>query len=256
MPNRMIRSSICVSEKISKLTDFEFRLWVNLIVYVDDYGRGDARPAIIKGTCFPLRDEVTLDVIGSAVRQLAAHGCIRLYDVGDGKEYLCFENWDKYQRIRSKWSKFPAPLDAPQVAASCGELQQNAPENYKTRDENFKSRTIKRQQREASAPTLQLVADGQPSFDTLEVYAANNLQYLSPRNMEQLVSFRGELPEETIRWAIDEACAKGKRNFSYVRGILNNLLDEGIRTVGDAKTAQDARRKDKPPDAQDVNWIE
>lgn len=99
--------------------------------------------------------------------------------------------------------------------------------------------------------------DERPSFDTLEVYAANNLQYLSPRNMEQLVSFKDELPEETIRWAIDEACAKGKRNFSYVRGILNNLLSEGIRTVGDAQAAQDARKTpDKPPDEQDVKWFD
>ena len=59
MPNRIIKDSITKSEKWSELTDFQFRLWVHLITYVDDYGRGDARPAIIRGACFPLRDRMT-----------------------------------------------------------------------------------------------------------------------------------------------------------------------------------------------------
>ena len=56
MPNRIIKDSFQTSDKIASLTDFEFRLWVSLIVSVDDAGRGDARPAIIKGHAFPLRE--------------------------------------------------------------------------------------------------------------------------------------------------------------------------------------------------------
>ena len=59
MPNRLIKDSFRTSDKIASLTDFEFRLWVSLIVSVDDAGRGDARPAIIKGNAFPLRERVT-----------------------------------------------------------------------------------------------------------------------------------------------------------------------------------------------------
>ena len=59
MPNRMIKDSIHISEKVNAMTDFQFRLWVNLITYVDDFGRGDARPAVIKGACFPLRERLT-----------------------------------------------------------------------------------------------------------------------------------------------------------------------------------------------------
>lgn len=128
MPNRIIEESIAKSEKISNLTDFQFRLWVHLIAYVDDYGRGDARPAIIKGTCFPLRDRMTNKDIEKGLADLAGAGCVGLYTV-DGKPYLYFPNWEQHQRVRTKVSKCPAPNEnaaCQQSAADCGELPQNA----------------------------------------------------------------------------------------------------------------------------------
>lgn len=243
MPNRMIRGSICTSEKINKLTDFEFRVWVGLLVYVDDFGRGDARPAVIKGACFPLRDEITSDAIGGAVRRLAAYGCIRLYSANDGKEYLCFKNWGKYQRIRSKWPKFPAPDDSPQIAADCGGLQQNVPEKREARSVSEK-REASSLLREAE-DTRPNDDDDRPDFNTLEVYAANNLQVMSPRNMEELISFRDQLPDDLIRFGIDQACAQGVRKYAYVRAILNGYVEKGIRTIGEARAAEEAHRAAK-----------
>lgn len=128
MPNRIIKDSITKSEKLSELTDFQFRLWVHLITYVDDYGRGDARPAIIRGACFPLRDRMTNKDIEKGLADLAGAGCVGLYKV-DGKPYLYFPNWEKHQRVRQKVSKCPAPEDCDeetQYAAICGELPQEA----------------------------------------------------------------------------------------------------------------------------------
>lgn len=108
MPNRIIKESLCSSEKISSLTDFEFRLWIGLITQADDTGRGDARPAIIKGHIFPLRDRITVKDISGALHGLAAKGCISLYDI-DGRSYFWFPSWAKHQRIRDAKPKFPAP---------------------------------------------------------------------------------------------------------------------------------------------------
>lgn len=110
MPNRMIRDTIHTSESVNLMTDFDFRLWISLITYVDDYGRGDARPAVIKGNCFPLRDSVRVQDIQKSLLHLERIGCISLYDVA-GKPFLCFPNWDKYQRIQTKKSRFPSPDD-------------------------------------------------------------------------------------------------------------------------------------------------
>ncbi len=127
MPNRIIKESIHTSDKVNAMTDFQFRLWVSLIAYVDDYGRGDARPAIIKGSCFPLRERLTLKEIDAALTGLAGIGCVVLYAV-DGRPYLCFPNWEKHQSIRNKRSKFPAPPDNLQaIEINCNQLNANVP---------------------------------------------------------------------------------------------------------------------------------
>ena len=124
MPNRIIKESICTSESLAELSDFEFRLWVGLITQADDAGRGDARPAIIKGRVFPLRERVTVKEIDNALHGLAAKGCVSLYMVG-GRPYFWFPTWSEHQRIRDVKPKYPGPEDADKKgtsAADCGEL--------------------------------------------------------------------------------------------------------------------------------------
>lgn len=128
MPNRIIKESLCDSEKIAALSDFEFRLWVGLITQADDAGRGDARPAIIKGRVFPFRERLSIKDIDAALQELAAKGCVSLYTV-DGKPYFLFPGWVKHQRVRDCKPKYPEPTEnyiPPQSAASCGELPQSA----------------------------------------------------------------------------------------------------------------------------------
>lgn len=129
VPNRIIKESIHTSEDVNRMTDFQFRLWVSLITYVDDFGRGDARPAIIKGSCFPLRDRITNKDIDAALRALAGIGCVSLYEV-DGKPYLYFPTWESHQTVRNQKSKYPAPAEGEQLQAiesSCKQLKANVP---------------------------------------------------------------------------------------------------------------------------------
>lgn len=129
MPNRIIKETICTSEKIAALTDFEFRLWVGLITQADDAGRGDARPAIIKGHVFPLRDQVTVKAISAGLHALATVRLVSLYTVG-GKPIYWLPGWSEHQRIRDCKPKYPAPEEAddisPQSAATCGNSPQTA----------------------------------------------------------------------------------------------------------------------------------
>ena len=124
MPNRIIKDSIHESEDVNKMTDFQFRLWVNLIAYVDDYGRGDARPAIIKGKCFPLMD-IPLSKIEFALVDLAEIGVIRLYE-SEGKPLLFFPKWELHQTVRNKKSKYPKPDDSA-IESNCKQTQANVP---------------------------------------------------------------------------------------------------------------------------------
>ncbi len=109
MPNRILKESICTSETINSLTPEEEVFFYRLIVNVDDYGRLDARPAILRSRCFPLRvDSVKDKDIETWLSKLVRVGLIRLYVAG-GKRYLQVVTWEKHQQIRAKRSKYPAP---------------------------------------------------------------------------------------------------------------------------------------------------
>ena len=110
MPNRIIKESIRTSKSINALSDFQFRLWAYLLTYVDDFGRGSADPELLKGFVFPRRKRVSESDIEKALAELAGMGCILLYEV-DGESYFCFPNWSKHQRIQTKQSKFPEPVN-------------------------------------------------------------------------------------------------------------------------------------------------
>ena len=137
---RMIQESICDSESIANLSWFEECLMTRLITVCDDYGVYDARPAIIKNKVFPVKQAKESD-ISQGLQNLQKQGTIVLYTV-DGKPYLQFTNWGKYQRLRFTNRKYPAYEDRdkeeelpqsaaicrklPQVAASCRNLPQVA----------------------------------------------------------------------------------------------------------------------------------
>lgn len=108
MGNRILKDTIRTSKTVNTMTDFQFRLWVYLITYVDDYGRGSADPEILKGFVFPRRKGVTEASIEKALADLANSGSVILYEV-DGEPYFCFPNWGDHQRIQTRKSKYPAP---------------------------------------------------------------------------------------------------------------------------------------------------
>lgn len=111
MGNRMIKESIRTDKQINELNDFCFRLWTYLLTYVDDYGRGNADPDLLKGFCFARRKDVTTKHIEKGLEELQNIDLIRLYKVED-EIYLYFPSWEKHQRIQTKKSKCPEPVDA------------------------------------------------------------------------------------------------------------------------------------------------
>ena len=125
MPDRLINESIRTSDQINDLSWFEECFFFRLITAVDDFGRYDARPQVLKAALFPLKDDLTTKTVSAALETLATMGLVGLYEV-DGKPYLYLPTWAQHQRIRNKRSKYPEPVTCQQSAANCGELPQNA----------------------------------------------------------------------------------------------------------------------------------
>lgn len=109
MPNRLIRESICTSDNLDALSWYEEVFFYRLIVNCDDYGRMDARPAILRARLFPLKT-VTDAQITKALESLRSAAMVDLYTV-DGRPYLQMRTWERHQQIRAKQSKYPAPQD-------------------------------------------------------------------------------------------------------------------------------------------------
>ena len=147
MPNRIIKESICTSDTMDALSWFEEVFFYRLVVNCDDYGRMDARPAILRARLFPLKT-VTDKQMDTALQSLRSAGIVDLYSV-DGKPYLQMRTWEKHQQIRSKKSKFPEPckhLQADDI--KCNQMQSDAPVIQSEYESNPNTNT-----REKSAPT-------------------------------------------------------------------------------------------------------
>lgn len=87
--------------------------------------------------------------------------------------------------------------------------------------------------------------DARADADPLVMYAVNNLQHMSPGNLEELADFIERFDDDVIRFAIDEASANGAPRWAYVSAILRGYLRDGIKTVGDAKAAKAKREAAK-----------
>ena len=127
MPNRIIKESICASDTIDGLSWFEEVLFYRLMVNVDDYGRFDARTAILKARLFPLKSSVTEKQIEQAIVRMNETGILIAYTVS-GKPYLQLSTWAKHQSIRNKRSKYPSAdeRDDEPLESNCNQLQSTA----------------------------------------------------------------------------------------------------------------------------------
>lgn len=137
MGNRILKESIRTSETIDELSWFEEVFFYRLIVSCDDYGRFDARPKILKSTCFPLKTITDKDVEKALVK-LTAVGLVEVYKV-NAKPYLQLTAWSRHQRLRQSKGKYPPSEendDLRQVAASCGMFPPESESEYESESES------------------------------------------------------------------------------------------------------------------------
>lgn len=104
MPTRYLKPGIRDSERIDALDPITETLYYRLIVTVDDFGRYDARPSMVKSACFPVKDSVTPQHVATMLNELHRNELITLYAVA-GKPYLQMQKWDN--KPRAAESNYP-----------------------------------------------------------------------------------------------------------------------------------------------------
>jgi hypothetical protein len=109
MPTRYLKPGVRDSETIDNLSPLAETLFYRLLVTVDDFGRFDARPAMIKAQCFPIKESVSINKCKDLLEELSKAGLILLYQVQD-KPYIQMCKWDNIPR--AKESKYPTSADS------------------------------------------------------------------------------------------------------------------------------------------------
>lgn len=100
MPNRILRDGILSSEKIERLSVHAALLYYKLLSVVDDHGRCEANPKLIRAKCFPLSDSITCEQVNAWMEECGRE-LIDLYVV-EGKNYLEIHNFGQRTRTPSK----------------------------------------------------------------------------------------------------------------------------------------------------------
>lgn len=125
MPTRYVREpDVTESDAIDMLTDREEVLLMRLIVVVDDFGRLDARPALVRSKAFKMAPQraPSTDEIEAALRHMAELGVIDHYEV-DGRSYLQVragffgKKGEAANAPRADTSKCPGPREGRTVEA-------------------------------------------------------------------------------------------------------------------------------------------
>lgn len=96
---RLIHKNVCTSEKINCLTPEAEVLYNRIMTNVDDYGHCHANPHTIKDICYPLKEDMTPDKIGSNLMELLNTGLVRSYHVHNVK-YLEIDRFEDFQTFR------------------------------------------------------------------------------------------------------------------------------------------------------------
>lgn len=216
MPNRILKESICTSEDVEAMDMFTEVFFYRLLVNCDDYGRMDARPAILRAKLFPLR-EVEPAEMERALARLVQLGCVRRYAVR-GQPYIWVPAWGAHQRVRTVRAKYPGPDDAedgglPQAAADGGGLRPESNPNQSETESEAESEA----EGQAGAAGLEAVA---------AAAAAMGMPFLK-KDREIAGALAQAYTEPWVLEAMARAADGPSRTWRYVRGILKRWQEKG-----------------------------
>ncbi len=199
MPTRYLKPGIRDSESIEKLTHIAETLYYRLLVTVDDFGRYDARPAMVKAACFPIKDSINATKTEGLLEELAKHGLIQIYKVED-KPYLQMTKWDNVPR--AKESKYPT------VSYDCMQMHTSV---YKSHTDVPLTETETKTKTETK--TVQAPEGVSPEVWDSFVKQRKASRAVITESVLKTIKFEAEKAKWTMEQALAECAARGWRGF-------------------------------------------
>jgi AraC-like DNA-binding protein len=109
MPNRIIKDAIWTSDNLNKLSPHAERHFYRILLAADDWGCLEITPAIIKGKCYPLQQEITIEHVASWNKELTEHTILKHWEANN-RVYAMFLTFDDHNETLEKHDpKTPCP---------------------------------------------------------------------------------------------------------------------------------------------------
>jgi hypothetical protein len=122
----MIDGEVTRSDSLSRVSIEAGHTFFLLMTRADDYGRFDGRLKILLADLYPLREEVSLELLSVWLGELVREGLLHRYEC-KSRPYLHFPTWGQYQRLRNeRESKWPEPAGCCEEAEEGGTRRQLA----------------------------------------------------------------------------------------------------------------------------------
>lgn len=102
MPQRFLRPGITTSARFNGASWQAQSLYVRLLTLVDDYGRFEAHPMLLKSLAFPFNPEITCEQMLALLENLRLNNLAIFYEK-EGKPFFQLCRWNEKARSHSKF---------------------------------------------------------------------------------------------------------------------------------------------------------
>lgn len=120
MPNRIVKESIWTSPNLNKISMLAELHFYRLLPCPDDHGCCECTPEVVKGKCYPLRQDITPKQIDEWQKELESENLIIRWNNGH-RQYAIFPTFAKHQRIRSLHDR-KTPPPPPNIVDKCNQV--------------------------------------------------------------------------------------------------------------------------------------
>lgn len=162
MPNRILREGVLTSERVNALSPRAELFYRRLMSVVDDFGRMELPPGLLRARCYPLQlDKYSeYDIAEMLIECSADSVLVKVYEV-NGKKFLQINNFGQRERL----SRCPSPESAafggvsPRYAARASTPTPTTPLTFEVISEE--------NQEAKSAPSVEASIAGDPHLQEL-----------------------------------------------------------------------------------------
>jgi len=204
--------------------DFIRVVWLLLPLILDGEGRGIYNTSWIKSKMFPMRDNITDEMITSAFDWLAGEKrkMVIIYSAND-HQYFFVPTFKDYQSGTDKEAK--SVLPDPNINKPLPTYSGVTPDLLRSYSVPYESES----ESESESVNESVPIDQTQPIKDLTIFKLyeNNIEMITPMMKDKLIDAANTYPLEWIQKAIEIAVERNARNWRYITAILKRWQSTG-----------------------------